>query len=375
LAPIHRALRKGENANVSVIDPRRIQTPVFHAQPLAQITDTTVDRWKGYGEFTVWGCISKEAIITTFEIGTLEKHAARDLEIHEFLQLSKIQSQETCHRGLRRELRMNLLGKSYQDSLSMLKRLAQRLGVPEHYHEYFATDIYNAWTMDLGDTHRDEGLSEDNPMHQASHHLPEPAMPSEDALMHPEAHRVRRGHSESTLSYVPPESDDGSCSESTSEEEDSKFQSPEAPCPRRDTPSPGFSVRSDTDSIDVPPPRRVHALRPTDVEMVEVAVPSTPTVTSRFFGGSDNVMPPTPSLSFGTLSLATPLNDDNYFSGEADWPSEGETMALAADDTPTKSRYFSKNVKGKSTVKRTVSRPDFQKQGAIAISDDKLDEA
>ena len=375
LAPIHRALRKGGNAKVSIIDPRKIQSHVFHAQTLAQITAAAVDRWKGYGEYAVWGCIPNEAIISTFVIGTLECTASRDLEIGEFLQLSKIRSQETCHRGLRRDLRTNLLTKSYDGSLAMLKRLAQCLGVPEHYHEYFATDVYIAWTMDLGDTHRDEELSEENPMHQEFHNSPEPATPTEDVLMHQEAHRVRRGHSESTVSYVPPESHDGSCSESTSEEEDSKSQSPEAPCPRRDTPSPDFSVRSDTDSDHAPSPQREHSLGPTDVEMTEVAVPATPTVTSRFFGGSSNVVPPTPSLSFGELSLATPLNDHNCFSGEVDWPSEGETLALTTNDTPTKSRYFSKDAKGKKTAKPTVSRSGLQRQEATWISDDELDEA
>lgn len=51
LTPVHRALRNRESAKISIIDPRRLPTPVFNAQPLAQITRTTVARWKGYDVF------------------------------------------------------------------------------------------------------------------------------------------------------------------------------------------------------------------------------------------------------------------------------------------------------------------------------------
>ncbi|KAJ5369247.1 uncharacterized protein N7496_009007 [Penicillium cataractarum] len=333
LAPIHRALRNRDDAKISVVDPRKLPTPVFNAQPLAQTTGTTVRRWKGYGEFAIWGYVPSEAVVCTFDIATLEDVASRDLEIQQFLQLSLIQAEGTCHRRLRQDLRLNLQTQGHKDHSSILVRLAQQLGVTEEYCWYFATDIHQAWTMNLGDTCRDS----EELLDSAS--SPEPVVSEEiHYALGNQERRVARGMSESTRSYVPPKSDDGSCSESSSEE-NNMSQSPEAHCPRRDTPSPDFSVASDTDNsvqLNVRPPGRCPTIN--EVEMLEVAVPPTPPSTSRYFHRPANVSSTVPLLAFGPVNLSTALNDCIDFDDESQWPSDGETFN--GNDTPTTSRYF-----------------------------------
>lgn len=331
LAPIHRALRNRENARIAVIDPRRISMPVFHAQPLAEVTQTTVPRWKGFGEYAIWGYVPSKAIITTFEVTGLEEITSWDHGIQQFLQLDLIQEQETCHRGLRRELRANIRDCSYESCCSMLRRLAFYLGVPEEYQEHFSKGIYEAWSMDFGPAYQDQEGSDDP--------ATSPALISSDEVHSPKEvpQRVLCCNSASTASYVPPQSDDGSCSESTSEEGDDLSQSPEAPCPRRDTPSPAFSVDHDTDdSVELNFPRP----RAREVEMLEVAVPPTTPSTSRYFAHSGNINfnSAKPPLDLRGLALSNSLNDDSYLSEAAEWPSESET--LAGNDTPTMSRFW-----------------------------------
>lgn len=356
LAPIHRALRHRSNAKISVIDPRKLPTPVFNAQLLAQITGTTVRRWKGYGEFAVWGYIPSEAIVCTFDIATLEDVASRDIEIQQFLQLSLIQGEATCHRRLRQDLRVNLQTLGHEDHSSILVRLAQQLGVPEDYCWYFATDIHQAWTINLGDTcHDSEELLD-------SASSPEPVVLEIHYAPGNQERRVTRGMSESTRSYVPPKSHDGSCSESSSEEEDNMSQSPEAHCPRRDTPSPDFSVAGDTDDsvqLNVRPPSR----RPTtnEVEMLEVAVPPTLPSTSQYFHRSANVSSTVPLLAFGPLNLSRTLNDGATFDDEPEWPSDGETFD--GNETPTRSRYF---------VQPAATRGGIQGRNPYVLSDEDM---
>lgn len=340
LAPIHRALRNRENAKLSVIDPRKIPSPVFYAQPLAQITGTAVRRWKGYGEFAIWGYVPSEAIVCTFDIASFEDIVSGDLEIRKFLQLSLIQAQETCHRRLRRELRLNLQTCSYEENRPVLRRLAHSLGVPDEYQEYFATDVHEAWTMDLGPTYQDR--EELNDLRSPPAPAPRPAVSDMVDLLNEQSQRAVRYNSESTASYVPPKSDGGSCSDSTSEGGDDLSQSPEAPCPRRNTPSPAFSVASDSeDSVQVTMDRS----RGRVVEMTAIAVPPTPSSTSRYFSRSANVnvnaSPTIPPLNLSRLNLSSSLNDDNYLSEGAQWPSDGDT--LPGTDTPTQSRYFDRH--------------------------------
>ncbi|KAF3392774.1 hypothetical protein F1880_008828 [Penicillium rolfsii] len=352
LAPIHRALRNRENAKLSVINPRKIPNP-------------------GYGEYAIWGYVPSEAIVCTFDIATLEDIAILDLEIQQFLQLSLIQMQETCHRRLRHELRVNLQARNYEENRSVLRRLAYKLGVPEEYQESFAKDVHEAWTKDLGPSYEDiddsEGL--DNPRN-APAPAPQPLVSDMVDWLNEESQRALRYNSESTTSYVPPKSDDGSCSESTSEEEDNLSQSPEAPCPRRDTPSPAFSVASESDdSVSV----TIHRSRARVMEMTAVSAPPTPPSTSRYFSRSANVnvnARPPQSLALSRLNLSNSLNDDNYFSEGAEWPSDSDTLPGA--DTPTRSRFFSHNANSGDRGVALVSGLTVQGRNPFVIDDDEL---
>jgi hypothetical protein len=333
LAPIHRALRNGHNAKISVFDPRKIQNPVFQAHSLACTTGTEVPLWKGYGEFAVWGCIPREAVVSTFDITTLEDIASRDIEIREFLQLSLIKEHAMCDHKLRQPLRANLETYQYEDCYSLLERLARELGVPREFYETFALGMYEAWTMDLGYRYGErEGLLDPHSV------LLEPPISNQDhgPDMDGVEQRFTRSISQATSSYVPPQSDDGSCSEFSSDE-DTMSQSPEAACPRRDTASPDFSVASDTDDsveLNFRPPSRPAT---NYVEMLEVTVLPTPPSTSRYFNHSTNVSLTVPPLTFGTLSLSTTLDDGVDLDDEPEWPSEGETSD--GNNTPTRSRY------------------------------------
>ncbi|OOQ86809.1 hypothetical protein PEBR_19683 [Penicillium brasilianum] len=363
LAPIHRALRNRNNAKISVIDPRKIQNSVFHAQLLARTTRTEVDRWKGYGEFAVWGCIPGEAVISTFDITTLEDIASRNIEIREFLQLSLIKEQSMCDHRLRRLLRANLEAYEYEDCYSLLERLARELGVPREFHESFAMGMYQAWTRDLGGLYRER----EDLLHPPSVSFEPPITDQGNApIMDGLDQRFTRSISESTTSYMPTKSDDGSCSESSSDEEDTMSQSPEAICPRRDTASPDFSVASDTDdSVELN--FRPHSLVATNyVEMLEVAVLPTPSSTSRYFYHSSNVSLTVPPLTLGTLNLSTTLNDGLDFDDEPEWPLEGETFD--GNNTPTRSRYFNHN-----GGYMYLPRLSLQEQDPFVLSDDEME--
>jgi hypothetical protein len=346
LTPVHRALRNRESAKISIIDPRKLPTPVFNARPLAQITGTTVARWKGYGEFAIWGCVPSEAIVCTFDIATLEDIASWHARIRDFLQLSLIETQETCHRGVRRDLRTNLNDISYDGSRDMLMRLAHLLGVPEEYEEAFATDIHQAWTLDLGETWRDPEILHD------SASSPVLAVPLELHPLSQSTESLARHQSESSISYMPPKSDGGSCSEETSEEDDDMSQSPEAPCSRRDTPSPEYSVANDTDDSIEDFYRAGRRSGPAEVEMAEVAIP-TPPSTSRYFGRAANAYPRIQPINFGALNLSTALNHEEFLS-ENEWPCDIET--IAGKETPTKSRYFKRTSNDGGNEKSTGHR-------------------
>ncbi|KAJ5151358.1 uncharacterized protein N7482_010610 [Penicillium canariense] len=328
LTPIHRALRKGEGAIVTIIDPLKLRTPVFKAQPLTQITKTTVHRWRGYGEFEIWGLVTTDAIIASFKITTLQEIASVDLEIQQFLQLPLIQLQKTSDLWLRRALLQNI--GAYVEHQSVLERLAEQLGVPIEYCARVAVGIWESWSKPCGY----------GEYTRAPSHSPVPSGANKYSLR-----GAARSETESVV-YVPPESDDGSCSESTEEEQDAMSQSPEAPYRRQDTPSSAYSVANDSDiSTEVELPRaRVPAVI-TDVAMPDAAVLPTPPSTSRYFIISTIPSPELPLRDYGRLKLSTSLDDDHLLQ-ESDWPSDSE--ALTGTETPETSRYFDRDGNAKT---------------------------
>lgn len=337
IAPIHRALRNRARAKISIIDPKLILNEVFPAQPLAQITQTLVDRWKGYGEFEIWGFVPREAIVGTMFITELEDIARGDSEIQEYLQLDLIRAEETCHRGLRRNLRGNLRSLSYQDNREALKRVADEVDIPEEYKSAFMRDIHAAWTMNLGrgtqflDGEEDPLCTQDwtqtGTYERSSQRLVETAR----GIRHP---------SESTISYVPSVSDNGSPSDSSSEG-DNMSQSPVAAIPRQDTPSPAFSLASDSENSVMSPNLRMPSPEQIDTDMTDVIVLQTQSRTSRYFNGPERHRSRTQSPTLDPHSLVDKISyDDDDSLEDSDWPSEGEI--LLGNDTPSKCHYLSR---------------------------------
>ncbi|KAF7715065.1 Uncharacterized protein PECH_003535 [Penicillium ucsense] len=336
IAPLHRALRNGHQAKITLIDTcimPSLQGYVLSAQPLAQITDTIVDRWKGYGEYAIWGSIPREAIVTTFSLADIEKIARDDPEVRQFLQLDLIRGEATCHRGLRRKLRENLRSLRIEDNRPALRRLAWHLDVPEEWHEVFTQDMHDAWTMDLGGNNQVLEGEGDLPMVQ------DEAWPGPLGQAFMNAVRGFRESSETTISYVPPLSDGGSPSEPTSEEHESPSQSPIGANRRRDTPSSTYSMNSDSDDSFTLLAAQ-NALRTTDADIAELSAPRSPDQTSRYFDQPDRFASITHSPGSDMLGLPTQVPLDHDPTEASDWPSDGEIHF--GNDTPSKCHYLSR---------------------------------
>lgn len=108
LAPIHRGLRNGEDARVSIIDTSKLNTDVFKAFPLVELTHTALINWKGYGEFLIWHEVPATAIACTFTLSQLEEIASTHWDIGQFLQLSRIRACRHCTRFLYSDLAVNM---------------------------------------------------------------------------------------------------------------------------------------------------------------------------------------------------------------------------------------------------------------------------
>lgn len=249
LAPIHRALRYQDGAAVSVIDPSKLTTEVFKASPLVEITNTALENWKGFGEYEVWKEIPPSAIVCTFSISELIQVAKNNLVIYDFLQIHLIHSARYCTRFLYSKLADAL--KSHRKKDTALKRLMELFEVPQDYRDLMCRCFKKAWLAGTPGQEYEE--PEDGPRSDLSENdknvypIDMPVYP----LPFTPLNRLRRDSSE--LSYIPPKNDVDSDSDSDSSEEKKDSQSPEARCPRRDTPSSGYSVRDDSDSDDYPP--------------------------------------------------------------------------------------------------------------------------
>ncbi|KAJ5386803.1 hypothetical protein N7509_009344 [Penicillium cosmopolitanum] len=206
LAPIHRAVRHQDGAVICVIDPSKLETNVFKAVPLVEMTNTTLRSWKGFGEYEVWEKIEGPAIVCTFDIGTLMSIDHDSPVIGGFLQLPIICGYGTCSNAL--HVRLKSILKSHHDHDMALSRLMELLEVPEQYRASMCHCFKKLKT----------------------------------------GHRKNLKYLEVYLHGTKCTRDEDTEGESSEEEKGS--QSPAARCPRHDTPSSGFSVQDDSDDED-----------------------------------------------------------------------------------------------------------------------------
>lgn len=144
LAPVHRSLRAGEGARVSIIDPSRLENHVYSAKRLVKDLDIRIAGYRGVGEHLVWGRIGTRAIICSFTITSLVRIAKEDREIGQTLQLDMIGSSLRNRGNLHRRLSLGP-GKLDWSSGRVVGRLLRKLSVPDVYTERIALGISRSW--------------------------------------------------------------------------------------------------------------------------------------------------------------------------------------------------------------------------------------
>ncbi|CAG8380168.1 unnamed protein product [Penicillium salamii] len=100
LTPIHRAINSDKPASVVVFDTTKLQTPVFYAHPIARHTNTFTQKWKGYGEYLIWGEVPSNAIVFMCPISEVEQLAANHSDINRLLLLRFLREAQFCTRVL-----------------------------------------------------------------------------------------------------------------------------------------------------------------------------------------------------------------------------------------------------------------------------------
>lgn len=247
LAPIHRALRNGQGAIISIIDSSQVPTEIFKATPLVEITKTALRKWKGYGEYLIWGEVPASAIAHTFTISMLEEIASDHPDIGEFLQLELIRNRELCNCYLYSDLAANL-PPSQDGFAEILDRLTGLLGLRGDIKDLVAREFKQTWTEKfLGQKwekpeDRDPSVSD-----------PKPQLELELASPTVQVFSVRQSRQMSPIgsdcSYIPTGVSEDTSS-STSDSENSEGSEEIAKCPRRDTPSEGYFSLCDDSSED-----------------------------------------------------------------------------------------------------------------------------
>lgn len=251
LAPIHRSLHNGQGAKVSIIDMSKLSTAVFKAAPLVEHTNTGLPNWKGYGEYLIWHEVPASAIACSFTIKNLEDIASAFTDIGQFLQLHLIKKRHHCTRFLYSDLATGI-PKSQDGHITTLERLTTLLGVPDTIKEQVIEDLRHAWTKKFWGLHFE--MPEDRVVHPPNPEYEFELHGSAELLLNSQTgqRQPSRGRSLSHSSYRPSVIDaDGSSSGGASDPPTIRSsEEPEAKCPRRDTPSDGYSVCDDSSEED-----------------------------------------------------------------------------------------------------------------------------
>lgn len=143
LAPLHRAIANQNGAILTVIDTSKLETKVLYAHPLAIRTRTFTYKWKGYGEYLIWGRIPLEAIVFSVEITSFEQIIQSHRDVDRLMQTSLIRSSPRCDQKLRDMLAAKR--KSPFQSGRTLGKLLTLLEVPTIHWDNIASRFAKSW--------------------------------------------------------------------------------------------------------------------------------------------------------------------------------------------------------------------------------------
>ncbi|CAG8930466.1 unnamed protein product [Penicillium salamii] len=143
LAPIHRAIKSQKPASVVVFDTTKLQTPVFYAHPIARHTNTFTQKWKGYGEYLIWGEVPSSAIVFMCPISEVEQLAANHSDINRLLLLRFLREAQFCNRLLWDRLARKK--KPAYKSGRTFGKLLFLLHFPRLYWEHVAAGFMRYW--------------------------------------------------------------------------------------------------------------------------------------------------------------------------------------------------------------------------------------
>lgn len=146
LAPMHRALRNGEGAIVSIIDTRKLITPVYSAQKLIRTLKLKFRFYKGIAEYLVWGHIPNSAIICSFKASSFMKLARENPEVEDLLQFENIASFSRSGNALHRVLGTGPGGLNHQTGAT-IGRFLLKLEVPFEFCKTISFGMYKSWWM------------------------------------------------------------------------------------------------------------------------------------------------------------------------------------------------------------------------------------
>ncbi|KAJ5232279.1 hypothetical protein N7468_005235 [Penicillium chermesinum] len=269
LVPIHRCLRKGKAAKFSIIDTSKLDTLVFEAHDLVDITGTRTARWSGRGEYLVWGCVPKQAIACTIQLARLEKIARGHDDISDFLQLDTIRGTKRCDERLYSKLAEGQVAKNHSTTVD---RLMMLLDMPREIRDEVKSLIIEQWAKwrwKHSEKHEINRTYDFVPFNQVDISSSDGEVV--DHIM-PES-STQQSHK--SPSYCPSRTDLTS-SESSEEEDggggevDDEMASREGSNRRRDTPSEGYSVHdSSNDELDVLPSEWESLLSSESLEALE----------------------------------------------------------------------------------------------------------
>ncbi|KAJ6021781.1 hypothetical protein N7540_007285 [Penicillium herquei] len=277
LSPIHRAIRKQNEARLAMIDTSKLgpDAIVIKASTLVQLTNTRTRKWRGYGEYLIWEEVPRNAILCTFKISRLEDIAMDWLDIGEFLQLDVLRNTKFSDKHLYWELAKNLEMMPGNTLNEALLNMVKLLEVPNEFEETVAQRFKEAW-MSMG---RFSGTTEQGLGLQSSQqrHFGVADDSSEDGETYPFAetndlgtnyeglqHNQQQGdhfwtgaQAEPEIGYEPTHHGSVSSSDTSEESEHDADSEAVERCPRYDTSSPEFSTHDDEDDDYFPEERMV----------------------------------------------------------------------------------------------------------------------
>ncbi|GIJ82719.1 hypothetical protein Asppvi_001230 [Aspergillus pseudoviridinutans] len=148
LAPIHRAMWGKEGARVSIIDTRKLTSPLYFAKALVRQNKIRIPGYSGVGEYLIWGDIQTPAIICSFKITTLIQIAQKHEDISRILQLDRIASYKRV-RGKLRTVLSKKTGSMNLDHASgvSLGKLLRLINVPQEYYQMVGEGILRSWQL------------------------------------------------------------------------------------------------------------------------------------------------------------------------------------------------------------------------------------